>query len=288
MLRTTGIEAEYDLAFAGLHGLLWPIVERLAEVPGPQRDALAAALGLVAGPGGDRVLVSAGALSLLAAASEGGPVLCLVDDIQWLDLPSAAALVFAARRIVAEGIVILFGTREGASPRLAESGLPELVIDPLDRDCALALLGRSAPRAVPRVRQRLLAEARGNPLALLELPAALSDAQLVGRASLPEALPLTARLRSAFTQQLKRLPASTQAALLIAAAESGGEPRVIRRALAVAGLPDDALEPAEEAGMVRTKDGALAFRHPLLRAAVYESAPRRGARVHTRQSAMRW
>ena len=273
VLRTTGIEAECDLAFAGPHGLLWPIVERLGELPEPQREALAAAFGLAPGSGSDRFLVSAGALSLLAAASEDGPVLCLVDDIQWLDLASAGALVFAARRIVAEGIVILFGTREGTSPRFAESGLPELVIDPLDRDCALALLDRSAPRAVPRVRQRLLAEARGNPLALLELPAALSDAQLVGRASLPEALPLTARLRSAFTQQLKRLPASTQAALLIAAAESGGEPRVIRRALAAAGLPDDALEPAEEAGMVRPKDGALAFRHPLLRAAVYESAP---------------
>ena len=274
VLRTTGIEAEYDLAFAGLHGLLWPIVDRLDDVPEPQRDALAAALGLVAGHGCDRFLVSAGALSLLAAASEAGPILCLVDDAQWLDLPSAAALVFTARRLVAEGVVILFGAREGESRRFVESGLSELVLGPLGRDSSLALLDRSSPQAVPRVRQRLLGEARGNPLALLELPAPLSDAQLAGRASLPDALPLTARLRSTFTQQLKRLPAPTQAALLMASAEHAGELRVIRRALAAAGLADDALDPAEEAGMIRTHNGTLAFRHPLVRSAIYESAPR--------------
>ncbi len=223
VLRTTGIEAEYDLAFAGIHGLLWPIVDRLRELPEPQRQALAAALGMVAGHGCDRFLVSAGALSLLAAASEAGPVLCLVDDAQWLDVPSAAALAFAARRLVAEGVAILFGAREGENRRFVESGLGELVLGPLDRDSAGTLLDRSSPRAIPRVRQRLLNEARGNPLALLELPAALTEAQLAGRAPLPEALPLTARLRSAFTQQLKQLPPATQAALLLASAENAGE-----------------------------------------------------------------
>ena len=273
VLRATGIEAEYDLAFAGLHGALWPVVDRLDEVPEPQREALAAALGLAAGQGCDRFLVSAGALSLLAAAAEAGPILCVVDDAQWLDPPSVAALVFTARRLVAEGVVVLFGAREGEARRFADSGLRELPLDPLDRESALFLLDGSAPGAVSRVRQRLLNEARGNPLALLELPAALTEAQLAGRAPLPEALPLTTRLRSAFTQQLKRLPASTQAALLIAGAENAGELRVIRRALAGATLPADALDPAEEAGMIQTQDGTLMFRHPLVRSAVYESAP---------------
>ena len=150
----------------------------------------------------------------------------------------------------------------GGEQAICGIGAPRAGPRPAGRDSSLALLDRSSPQAVPRVRQRLLGEARGNPLALLELPAALSDAQLAGRASLPEAFPLTARLRSAFTQQLKRLPASAQAALLIAPAESTGELRVIRRALAAAGLPDDALDPAEEAGMIRTHDGTLAFRHP--------------------------
>jgi DNA-binding CsgD family transcriptional regulator len=272
ILRATGVEVEYDLAFAGLHALLWPVIDGLSELPEPQRDALAAALGLAAGSGGDRFRISAGVLSLLAATAEASPVLCLVEDVQWLDLPSASALAFAARRLVAERVVIVFAAREGENRRFVESGLPEMMLEPLDRESAADLLGRSSPRAVPRVRQRLLTEARGNPLALLELPAALSDAQLAGRASLPEALPLTARLRSAFTQQLKRLPEASQAALMIASAENAGELGVIHAALDGVHLADGALDPAEEAGLIRMHDGTLVFRHPLLRSAIYESA----------------
>ena len=281
VLRATGVEAESDLAFAGLHALLWPIADELPQIPAPQREALEAALGLASSECRDRFLVSAGALSLLAAAAEAGPLLCLVDDAQWLDLPSTDSLVFTARRLVAEGIVIIFGGREGEDRRFEGPGLEELALSALDRKCALALLGRSSPGAADQVRERLLAEAGGNPLALLELSAALSEAQLSGRAPLPRALPLTARLRLAFMQRIMRLPEFTQAALLVAGAENTGELRVIRRAAAELTLPADALDPAEEKGLVRTDGVTLTFRHPLVRAAVYESAALgRRQRVH--------
>jgi predicted ATPase len=247
VLRATGVEAESDLAFAGLHGLLWPIADRLRHLPEPQHAALAAALGLAAGEGRDRFLVSAGVLSLLAAAAEDGPILCVVDDAQWLDVPSADSLAFVARRLVAEGVAILFGAREGELRRFDAPGLAELVVAQLDRESALSLLDRSAHDAADSVRERLLAEAGGNPLALLELPAALSAQQLQGHISLPETLPLTARLRAAFAQRLERLPASTREALLIAAAEDMGEFAVTTRAAAAMGLPPDALDPAAEA-----------------------------------------
>ena len=282
VLRATGVEGEYELAFAGLHALLWPVIDRLDELPEPQRAALAAALGLAPGEGRDRFLVSAGALSLLAAAADARPVLCVVDDAQWLDPPSAAAVVFIARRLVAEGVVILISSRDGESQWFSASGLHELQLSPLDLEPAQRLLEHASPHAVAQVSERLLAEARGNPLALLELSAALSDLQLAGRASLPEALPLTARLRGAFMQQIKALPASAQAALLLASAENEGELRVIRRAAAAMGISEDALEPAEEAGLVRVDGRTLTFRHPLVRSAVYGSAP-----LGRRQSAHR-
>ncbi len=273
VLRVTGVEAESDLAFAGLHGLVWPIVGCLDKLPGPQREAFAAALGLAAGAGRDRFLVSAGLLSLLAAAAEPGPVLCLIDDAQWLDVPSVDALVFTARRLVAEGVVMLFGAREGEQRRFEGPGLERLMVGGLDRESAGRLLGRCAPRAVAPVRERLLAEAAGNPLALLELPAALSDAQLAGRQPLPEALPLNASLRAVFARRIGRVSESTRAALLVAASEDTGELRVILRAAAVLEVSQDALDPALDAGLVQTDGEALTFRHPLIRSAVYESAP---------------
>ena len=273
VLRVTGVEAESDLAFAGLHGLVWPIVDSLDKLPGPQREAFAAALGLAPSEGRDRFLVSAGALSLLAAAAEPGPVLCLVDDAQWLDVPSVEALVFTARRLVAEGVVMLFGAREGEQRRFDGAGLEQLMVGGLDRESAVSLLARGTTRAVAAVRERLLAEAAGNPLALLELPAGLSDAQLAGRQPLPEALPLNASLRAVFTQRVGRLGESTRAALLVAACEDTGELRVILRAAAVLELAQDALDPALQAGLVQTDGEELTFRHPLIRSAVYESAP---------------
>jgi hypothetical protein len=273
VLRVTGVEAEYDLTFAGLHGLVWPIVDDLRQLPGPQRGALAAALGLAAGVGFDRFLVSAGVLSLLAASAEGGPILCLVDDAQWLDVPSADALVFTARRLVAEGVVILFGARDGELRRFDAPGVEELVVGGLDRESAEILLGRGSRQIATSVRERLLIEAAGNPLALLELPSRLSDAQLAGRETLPEALPLNACLRSVFMQRIERLPQSTQSALLVAGAEDAGELPVILRAIAELELPTDALDPAERTGLVEIAGAVLSFRHPLVRSALYESAP---------------
>ena len=273
VLRVTGVEAESDLAFAGLHGLVWPIVDSLDELPGPQREAFAAALGLAPSEGRDRFLVSAGVLSLLAAAAEPGPVLCLIDDAQWLDVPSVDALVFTARRLVAEGVVMLFGAREGEQRRFEGAGLEQLMVGGLDRESAVSLLARGTPRAAAAVRERLLADAAGNPLALLELPAGLSDAQLSGRQPLPDALPLNASLRAVFTQRIGRLGESTRAALLVAACEDTGELRIVLRAAAALELSPDALDPALQAGLVRTDGEALTFRHPLIRSAVYESAP---------------
>ena len=273
VLRVTGVEAESDLAFAGLHGLVWPIVDELRHLHEPQRGALGAALGLARGEGQDRFLVSAGVLSLLAAAAEATPIVCLVDDAQWLDVPSADALVFTARRLVAEGVVMLFGAREGEQRRFEGPGLEQLIVGGLDRTSAVSLLDRCTPRTVAVVRERLLAEAAGNPLALLELPAGLSDAQLAGRETLPEALPLSASLRAVFTQRIERLQESTRAALLVAAAEDTGELRVILGAAAQLGLAEDVFDPAQAEGLVHIDGVALSFRHPLVRSAVYESAP---------------
>lgn len=209
----------------------------------------------------------------MAAATEAKPILCLIDDAQWLDAPSADALVFTARRLVAERIVILFSAREGEPRRFDAPGLQDLTLKGLDREPSEALLSRASSQLAPAVQKRLLSDAAGNPLALLELPVALSDSQLTGKAQLPSALPLTARLRGLFIQRIERLPQPTQMALLVAAAEETGELAVIFRAAAELTLPHDALDHAEETGLVRTQDAALEFRHPLVRSAVYDSAP---------------
>jgi DNA-binding CsgD family transcriptional regulator len=280
VLRTTGVEAESDLAFAGLYGLLRPIVNKLDELPETQAAALAGALGLAPSPGPDRLLVSAGVLSLLAAAADDGPLLCLIDDAQLLDVASAEALVFSARRLAAEPVAMVFGVREGAGRVFAAPALPELLVEGLDAEASDQLLAESAPAAADPVRDWLLAEAAGNALALLELPSALSAAQLEGRAALPETAPLTSRLRSAFVQRVDRLPAETRTALLIAAVDDSGEVAAVVGAAGEAGLPADALDSAERVGLLRVVDGRIVFRHPLVRSALLESAThsqRRGA-----------
>jgi DNA-binding CsgD family transcriptional regulator len=280
VLRTAGVEAESDLAFAGLYGLLRPVVEKLGELPETQADALAGALGLAQSLGSDRLLVSAATLSLLAAAAEEGPLLCLIDDAQFLDAASAEALVFSARRLAAEPVAMLFAVREGEARTFAAPGLPELVLEGLADEPSARLLRASAPAAADSVREWLLAEAAGNPLALLELPSGLSEDQVVGRAALPEAIPLTSRLRSAFARRVDRLPAATRTALLIAALDDGGEVATVVRAAGETGLPEDALDSAEEARLLRMIGGRIVFRHPLVRSALHESSTlsqRRGA-----------
>ncbi len=274
VLRTAGQEAESDLAFAGLYGLLRPIAHRLDDLPEHQAAALGGALGLVAPPPArDRFLVAAATLSLLAAAAEDQAVVCLIDDAQWLDSASSQALLFAARRLRAEPVAMLFAVRDdGGAATLPATGLAEMVIEGLDPPGAARLLASAAPEAADAPRAWLLAEAAGNPLALLELPRGLSNAQLEGRAALPETAALSARLQAAFARQLGSLPAATRGALLIAALADGDELSVALRAAAANGLPDDCLDAGERAGMVRIADGRLEFRHPLVRAVLRRAA----------------
>jgi DNA-binding CsgD family transcriptional regulator len=282
VLRTAGVEAEAGLAFAGLYGLLRPIVGKLGELPETQAAALAGALGLGPSPGSDRFLVSAATLSLLAAAADDGPLLCLIDDAQFLDVESAEAIVFSARRFAAEPVAMIFAAREGEGRVFAAPGLPELVLDGLGVDAAAQLLRTSAPAATDPVREWLLAEAAGNPLALMELPAGLTAPQLQGRATLPETTRLSSRLRSAFLKRVERLPAGTRTALLIAALDDDDDVATVMRAAGAAGLPADALDAAEQADLLRMAGGRIVFRHPLVRSALLESSThsqRRGAHV---------
>lgn len=265
VLRAAGFEAEADLAFAGVYGLLRPVLKHLDEVPEMQARALAGALGLAPSDAPDRFMVSAAALGLLAAAAEQRPLVCLIDDAQWLDRPSADALVFAARRLAADPVAIVFGAREGEVRRFDAPGVASLTLGPLDDVSAETLLPERGQAATPAVRHRLLAEAHGNPLALIELPVGLTDAQLAGASPLPESIPLTPRLRSVFRQRIEGMPDSTQTALLLAAADETGDLATVRAAADTLGLARDALDPAEVAELIRITGDAITFRHPLAR-----------------------
>ncbi|MEV4673815.1 AAA family ATPase [Actinomadura sp. NPDC049382] len=269
-VRGTGVEFEAELPYSGLQLLLRPALGGLSALPGPQREALEAACGLRDGDGADPMLVGLAVLSLLTDYAGADGALCLVDDAQWLDRASRDALLFAARRLRAEGVVMIFAVREGEGAFPA-AGLPELRLDGLSPEAAAALLDRSP--LDPALRYRLLSEAGGNPLALLELPVALAAEG--GGAFAPRALPLTDRLRLAFHGQVSRMPEACQNVLLTAAAEESGEVAVILRAAAVLGASVEALAPAEQAGLVLRGDaeGTIRFRHPLVRAAVYQRAP---------------
>jgi DNA-binding CsgD family transcriptional regulator len=272
VLRTAGIEAEADLAFAGLYGLLRPILGGLSELPEIQANALAGALGLGPSTGSERFLASAAVLGLLAEAAEKRPVLCLVEDAHWLDTPSADALVFAARRLRAERVAIIFAVREGEGHTFAGRDLSEVLLTGLEDEDALMLLSDRSSEIVSSVRERLLVEAAGNPLALLELPAGLSAEQRAGIEGLPDSIPLTARVQAAFAARVEGLPAPTQTMLLIAAADDTGEVATVVSAAAELGVAAKALDPAEASGVVRTAGATVAFHHPLVRAAVLGSA----------------
>ncbi|GAA2738275.1 AAA family ATPase [Actinocorallia aurantiaca] len=270
VIRGTGVEFEAELPFSGLQLLLRPVLGSLAALPGPQREALEGAFGLGPAGGSEPMLVGLAVLSLLAEHADGTGLLCLVDDAQWLDRASRDALLFAARRLHAEGVVMVFAARDGEGAFPAP-GLPELRLAGLAPEAAAALLDRH-PLA-PAVRYRLLAEAGGNPLALLELPVALAAEG--GSTFSPGALPLTDRLRLAFHGQVGRMPEACQSLLLVAAADETGELAVILRAGTALGAAVEDLSPAERAGLVlHDADGtAIRFRHPLIRAAVYQRAP---------------
>jgi DNA-binding CsgD family transcriptional regulator/tetratricopeptide (TPR) repeat protein len=274
VLRCVGIEAEHELPFAGMHQLVRPCLDLIERLPAPQAAAMRSALGLAAGGVDDRFLVSLGLLSLLAEACEDGPLLCCVDDAQWLDSASAEALVFAARRFEAEPIAVLMAVREGDLRNFDAPGVPELRLGALGEEDAFALLTqRLEHEASADVLAGLLTAARGNPLALLELPAALSEEQLVGAEPILGPPPVRPVIEESFRARVAALPETTRQMLLLAAADEAGDLAAVEMGAARLGLDGSELEVAERRGLVRL-DGAVTFRHPLVRSAIYRSASR--------------
>jgi len=269
--RLAGIQSEMELAFAGLHQLCAPMLDGLDGLPGPQGTALRVAFGLQDGDAPDRFIVALAVLSLLAEAAEAEPLVCLVDDAQWLDRASAQTLAFVARRLLAERIAMVFAVREPSDGNEL-SGLPELVVGGLaDGDARLLLASAMPGRLDERVRDQIVAETRGNPLALLELPRGLTPAQLAGGFGLADARPLASRVEDTFLQRVRALPRETRQLLLLAAAEPVGDVSLLWRAAERLGIRGDAGRPAEEAALIELGI-RVRFRHPLVRSAAYRAA----------------
>ncbi|MCX4668355.1 AAA family ATPase [Streptomyces sp. NBC_01381] len=278
VLQATGIEAESELPFAGLHLLLHRVTARIDDLPEPQATALRAALGLApnrsdARP--DRFLIGLAVLTLLAdlADSDGGSLLCLVDDAHWLDQASADALLFAARRLAAEGVVMLFAARDAHAPPFPAQGLPELRLGGLDDGAAGELLAEHAGDLPRYVRDQIRGESGGNPLALRELPAAQREGQIPAYGYHLSALPSHSRLLQTFADRISALPRATRSLLVIAAAEGTGDLAVTASAASGLGASVTDLEPAERKELLSLDGGRFTFRHPLIRAAAYQSAP---------------
>ena len=271
VLRARGMQSESAIPFAGLSELLAPLVDRVDSIPATQATALRGALALGEATAADRFAVPAGVLSLLAAAAEERRLLALVDDVQWLDESSLEALLFAGRRLGAEGIALL-GALRGADVD-GHPWLERLVVGPLGEADARALLARAQGDGLASpVADRLVDGTGGNPLALLEIPTLLTDAQLAGREPLASPLRPGAGIKRAFRRRVDRLPEDTRRALLVAAASERGGLDAILAGLAGIGLDAEALEPAEAAGLIRLERGRLDFRHPLLRSTAYYAA----------------
>jgi DNA-binding CsgD family transcriptional regulator len=269
--RIAGVESEMELAFAGLHQLCAPMLDRLDGLPGPQRNALRAAFGLHDGDAPDRFLVALAVLTLLAEAAELEPLVCLVDDAQWLDRATAQTLAFVARRLLAERIAMVFAVREPNDVNEL-TGLPELVVGGLADGDARSLLASAMPGPLDeRVRDQIIAETRGNPLALVELTRGLTPAELAGGFGLPDARPLASRVEETFVQRVRMLPRETQQLLLVAAAEPVGDVSLLWRAAERLGIRCDAGKPAEEAALIDLGI-RVRFRHPLARSAAYRAA----------------
>ena len=268
--RAGGVQSEMELAFAVLHQLCAPMLDRLERLPAPQRDALRTAFGLSAGPAPDRFLIGLAALGLLSEMAGDRPLVCIIDDEQWLDSASAQVLAFVARRLGAESVGMVFGARV---PTGDLAGLPELVIGGLREDDARALLDSALTGPLDaRVRDQIVAEAHGNPLALLELPRGWTAAELAGGFGLPGAVPLAGRIEESFRRQLGALPAQPRRLLQLAAAEPTGDPVLVWRAAGRLGIRAEAAGPAVEAGLAEF-GVRVRFRHPLVRSAAYRSAP---------------
>ncbi|MDX6699928.1 MAG: hypothetical protein QOF26_154 [Baekduia sp.] len=274
--RAAGVESEMELAFAGLHQLCAPMLDRLDRLPDPQRMALEAAFGLSPGGAPDRFFIALAVLALLSDLAAERPLVCVVDDAQWLDRSSAQALAFVARRLGAESVALVFAARE---PHDELSGLPELMVGGLRGDDARTLLDSVLLGPLDRrVADRILAETGGNPLALLELPRGLTSAELAGGFVVPDGLPLSGRIEENFRRRLEQLPPEARRLLLVAAAEPIGDPALLWRAAARLGIPADAAGIAEQEELIDI-GARVRFRHPLVRSAVYGAAAPRERRV---------
>ena len=260
--RAIGVQSEMELAFAGLHQLCAPMLGRAERLPGPQRDALRTAFGLTAGPPPDRFLVGLAVLSLLSEVAGERPLIGVIDDVQWLDRASAQTLGFTARRLAVDPVGLVFAARVSDADL---AGLPELEVEGLrDRD-ARALLEQALTGPLDeRVRNLIIAETHGNPLALLELPRGLTSAELAGGFGLPGAGALPGRIEDNFVRQLDALPSQTRRLVQLAAADPSGDQSLVWRAAGRLGISADAVDPAVQAGLVDFS-GWVRFRHPLAR-----------------------
>ncbi|TDC36981.1 LuxR family transcriptional regulator [Micromonospora sp. 15K316] len=272
VLRAAGVEFEADISYSGLNQLLFPLYDAFGELAPAHREALRVALGFGTGQPPDRLLVSNAVLLLLRSMAVARPLLLVVDDLPWLDRASSAVLGFVARRLVGTSVGFLGASRSHTASFFEHGGIPELNLRPLPPDAAAELINQRFPELAPAVRRRLLSEARGNPLALLELPTALSEPQRLAAASLPAVLPLPQRLQSLFASRVSQLPESCRRLLLLGALDGTGELGVL---LTAAGEYDlDDLEPAERDQLVRVHSSTrrFTFRHPLIESAVVEVA----------------
>jgi DNA-binding CsgD family transcriptional regulator len=269
--QVTSVEAEMELPFAGIHQLCAPLLDHLDALPQPQQDALNVALGIASGDVPNRFLVGLAVLGLLSAAAEERPLLCLVEDSQWLDDASGLILGFIARRVLAESVAIVVAVREPTT-RQDFDGLPELLVRGLAEEDARTLLVRAVPgRLDDRVRDRIVAETRGNPLALLDLPASMSATDLAGGFEVVAPTDLRRHLEDHYLQRAGELPEPTQRLLLLAAAEPTGDATLVWRAAHGLGLDRSSLAPAEDAELVDV-GARVRFRHTLVRSAVYRAA----------------
>ena len=271
VVHAVGAESEMELAFAALHQICIPMLDRLERLPRPQRDALGTAFGLAEGDAPDRFLVGLATLSLLSEFAEDRPLLCVVDDAQWLDRASTLTLAFVARRLLAESVAIVFAVREPPRSQGLE-GLPDVPLEGLGEQDARALLAAAVPGPLDdRVRDRIVAETRGNPLALLELPRGKSAPQLAGGFDVPAAADLPGQLERHYLERIRALPDATQRLLLLAAAEPLGHSALLLRAAENVGVGASALAPAQDDALLEV-GAAVRFRHPLVRSAAYRAA----------------
>jgi len=266
IVRVAGIESELELPFAGLHQLCAPLLDRLDDLPSPQRGSLVTAFGMGVGEPPDRFLIALAVLGLLAEVAEEKPLVCLIDDAQWLDRVSAQTLAFVARRLLAERLALVFAVREGTEPVFA--GLQTLVVHGLDRVDARALLDSVLTAPFDgEVRERIVAETHGNPLALLELTRGLSPTELAGGFGVPDTTQLAGRIQEGFVARLHSLPVDSRRLVLTAAAEPTGDPILLWRALERLEIPRAAADDAEDSGLLEL-GARVTFRHPLVRSAV--------------------